>query len=44
MTTVKVLERNGNILKVKGLDMVDGTPHDAVEGMKYPDWVNKLEY
>ncbi|MCF6159049.1 MAG: hypothetical protein E3K32_10885 [wastewater metagenome] len=19
-------------------------PYDAVEGMKYPDWVNKLEY
>lgn len=24
MTTVKVIERNGNILKVKGLDVLDG--------------------
>jgi tRNA (Thr-GGU) A37 N-methylase len=54
MTTVKVIERNGNILKVKGLDVVDRTPlidikpytppYDAVEEMRYPDWVNKLEY
>ena len=54
MTTVKVIERNGNVLKVKGLDVLDGTPlidikpytppYDAVEEMRYPDWVNKLEY
>ena len=54
MTTVKVIERNGNILRVKGLDVLDGTPlidikpytppYDAVEGMRCPDWVNKLEY
>ena len=54
MATVELLERNGNILKVKGLDVLDGTPlidikpytppYDAVEGMRYPDWVNKLEY
>ena len=54
MTTVKVIERNGNILRVKGLDVLDGTPlrdikpstppYDAVEEMRDPDWVNKLEY
>ncbi|GAN34772.1 MAG: hypothetical protein DYG83_12520 [Candidatus Brocadia sp. AMX2] len=54
MTTVKVIERNGNTFKVKGLDVLDGTPlidikpytppYDAVEGTRYPDWVNKLEY
>ena len=48
MTTVKIIERNGNILKVKGLDVLDGTPlidikpytpaYDAVEEMRYPDW------
>ena len=26
MTVVKVLERDGNILKVSGIDMLDGTP------------------
>ena len=54
MTTIKVIERNGNILKVKGLDVLDGTPlidikpytppYDAVEEIRYPDWLNKLEY
>ncbi|MBI5677504.1 MAG: SAM-dependent methyltransferase [Planctomycetes bacterium] len=54
MTTVKMIERNGNIIKVKGLDVLDGTPvigikpftppYDSVEEMRYPDWVNKLEY
>lgn len=26
MTTVKVVEKNGNILQVKGVDVLDGTP------------------
>lgn len=54
MTTVKVMERAGNVLTVKGLDVLDGTPlidikpftppYDSVEGIKYPDWVKRLEY
>ncbi len=52
VTTVELIERNGNIIKVKGLDILDGTPvidikpywphYDKVDG-RIPDWVNKLE-
>ena len=43
------------MLKVKGLDVLDGTPltltlsllplrMTPLREMRYPDWVNKLEY
>jgi tRNA-Thr(GGU) m(6)t(6)A37 methyltransferase TsaA len=51
-TTVQLLERNGNVLKVKGLDALDGSPiidikfhhpsYDAPPNVKIPDWVKKL--
>ena len=47
--TVKLLERRGNILKVKGLDAIDGTPvidikpyipgYDSVTDAKAPPWI-----
>ena len=51
MTTVKLLERRGNILKVTGLDAIDGTPvvdikpwfpGDDAAQTRVPDWVFKL--
>jgi len=46
--TVRLLERQGNILKVKGLDAIDGTPvidikpylpgYDSVADAKVPPW------
>lgn len=52
-TTVRLLEREGNKIKVKGLDILDGTPiidikpywpqYDKVENGKIPDWVNELD-
>ena len=51
-TTVRLLERRDNILKVEGLDAIDGTPVidikpyipglDAVTEAKAPSWVTKL--
>ncbi len=53
ITTVKLIEREGNKIKVKGLDILDGTPiidikpywvqYDKVENTKIPDWVNELD-
>tara|TARA_Y100000310_G_C20647396_1_gene797418 strand:+ start:143 stop:607 length:465 start_codon:yes stop_codon:yes gene_type:complete len=53
ITTVKLLKREGNKIKVEGLDILDGTPiidikpywpqYDKVENEKIPDWVNKLK-
>ena len=53
VTTVKLIERAGNRIKVKGLDILDGTPiidikpywpvYDNVKDEKIPDWVNKLD-
>ena len=53
ISTVKLLEHKGNKIKVKGLDILDGTPvidikpywpkYDKVEDGKIPDWVNKLK-
>ncbi len=47
--TVKFLERRGNILKVKGLDAIDGTPvidikpylpgYDSASDAKAPPWM-----
>ena len=46
--TVRLLQRQGNVLRVKGLDAVDGTPvidikpyipgYDSVDGAKVPKW------
>lgn len=53
-STVKLLKRNGNILKVKGLDILDGTPiidikpyttqYDQVKTAKVPSWINRLVF
>ena len=50
--TVKLLERHGNVLKVTGLDALDGTPvfdikpydpgYDAVPGARVPQWIEQL--
>jgi tRNA-Thr(GGU) m(6)t(6)A37 methyltransferase TsaA len=49
--TVRLLKRQGNILKVKGLDAIDGTPvidikpyipgYDSIDNAKAPSWVVK---
>ncbi len=54
ITTVKLIGRRGNKLKVKGLDILDRTPiidikpywpqYDKVVDGKIPGWVNKLEF
>ena len=48
-TIVKLLERRGNILKVEGLDAIDGTPvidikpyiphNDSMDNVKVPPWI-----
>ena len=50
-TTVRLLQRRGNILKVKGLDAIDGTPvidikpyipgYDSPAHAKVPPWAAK---
>jgi endonuclease-3 related protein len=50
-TTVRLLERRGNVLKVRGLDAINGTPvidikpyipgYDSVVGARVPPWVGK---
>ena len=52
ISTVKLLSRRNNIIKVKGLDIVDNTPvldikpytpvYDDVGKAKVPKWVNRL--
>ena len=52
VTTAELLERKGNILKVRGLDAVDGSPlvdikphlpsYDAPSNVRLPDWVKAL--
>ena len=54
ITTVKLIAHEGNKIRVKGLDILDGTPiidikpywpqYDKVENEKIPGWVNKLEF
>ncbi len=54
LSTVPLVERSGNVLRVKGLDIVDGTPvldvkpytpqYDRVEGARVPAWVSKLVF
>lgn len=51
-TTVELVERKGNVLKVKNLDALDGSPiidiknsvpsYDAPSDVKWPDWMKKL--
>jgi tRNA-Thr(GGU) m(6)t(6)A37 methyltransferase TsaA len=51
-TTVELLERRGNVLKVKSLDAVDGTPiidikvhspsYDSPSNVKQADWMEEL--
>jgi tRNA-Thr(GGU) m(6)t(6)A37 methyltransferase TsaA len=53
ITTVKLIEHKRNKIKVKGLDILDGTPvidikpywpiYDEVKDGTIPDWVNKLD-
>ena len=53
ITTVKLVDHNGNRIKVKGLDILDGTPiidikpywpiYDNVDDGKIPSWVDKLD-
>jgi tRNA-Thr(GGU) m(6)t(6)A37 methyltransferase TsaA len=52
ITTVRLIEVDGNVLKVKGLDAIDGTPvldikpyfpaYDRVQGAVIPEWVERL--
>ncbi|OQX23202.1 MAG: tRNA (N6-threonylcarbamoyladenosine(37)-N6)-methyltransferase TrmO [Desulfobacteraceae bacterium IS3] len=52
LTAVKLLERKGNILKVQGLEAVDGTPvvdikpyvkgYHSAENPKSPEWMEKI--
>ena len=54
LSTVKLLSRKGNVLKVKGLDIIDGTPmidikpytpqYDEIGNAKVPAWVKKLTF
>jgi len=51
VTLVRLLERQDNILKVKGLDAIDGTPvidikpyisgHDSAVDARVPQWVSR---
>ncbi len=51
-TTAQLLERKGNVLKVKGLDALDGSPiidikfhhpsYDAPPNVKWADWMEEL--
>ncbi|MFQ6106659.1 MAG: tRNA (N6-threonylcarbamoyladenosine(37)-N6)-methyltransferase TrmO [Thermoplasmata archaeon] len=50
--TVEVLGRKGNILMVRGLDALDGSPvldikpytkhHDSAEDVREPDWMERV--
>lgn len=52
VTTVRLLERRGNVLKVKGLDAVDGSPIIDIKpynpsyypagDVKIPDWMERI--
>lgn len=53
-STVELIRRKGNVLTVKGLDIIDGTPildikpytpqYDRVLKAKVPGWVKKLVF
>lgn len=52
MTVVRLLERRENVLKVRGLDALDGTPvldikpylprGDCIPGAEFPAWVSQI--
>ncbi len=52
VTVVRLIERNGNVLKVTGLDALDGSPildikpylpdEQDVKGVRMPDWMRKM--
>ncbi len=54
ITTVELLERKNNTIKVKGLDVINNTPiidikpytpqYDNVNNVKTPEWIDKLKY
>lgn len=54
ISTVKLLSRKNNSVKVKGLDILDGTPildikpytpaYDLVSKAKVPEWVSRLVF
>lgn len=53
MAVVRLLERKGNVLRVIGLDAIDGTPvvdikpylpGDSIAAPRVADWVGKLTY
>jgi len=54
VTTVKLLGVEGNVLRVEGLDAIDGTEvldikpywpqYDAADNCDYPRWVDDLEF
>lgn len=52
MTVVKLVRRQGNVLRVKGLDAWDGTPildikpytkREAIKNYRMPQWVKLLD-
>ena len=52
LTVVELVEINGNALKVRGLDAIDGTPvldikpylpKDYIPNTKHPEWVDRLD-
>jgi len=53
MTVVKLLERNGNVLKVSGLDAMDGSPlldikpyityYEELKDLQMPDWMRQIQ-
>ena len=52
ITAVELIKVEGNVLTVRGLDAIDGTPvldikpyfptFDRVDGARVPEWVNRL--
>jgi len=52
ITVVKLLGRNGNVLKVSGLDALDGSPlldikpylpyREELKDLKMPDWMRQV--
>ena len=52
VSSVQILERQGNILRVKGLEALDGSPvidikpvtrlNDGVENPTFPEWIKQL--
>ena len=52
ITAVEILDVEGNVLKVRGLDAIDGTPvldvrpyfphYDRVDAASVPDWADRL--